>query len=265
MALETLFPVPLYKESFKGHQKFKDLIVPILTEEYEKAKGSNVKVGWNSDLFSTFFDQDVHNFGELRTITKDLVAEFLPSVTNAIKEMGLNPATFSMGNVATGNHWYNVYGPGQNQEKHSHIPSSLSLVYSIQYNENIHSPLVFYNPLKWGEARKFSMFAEEEQTKVYVSQLYQDKYLPFYDEGDILIFPSELEHAVFPQEPESKDYLRMTYSMNIELFSKAECDFIREREREMMQNRDAKLEKSQFSTSHYTPSSVKPKGQSYFT
>jgi hypothetical protein len=264
MSLESLFSVPLYKESFKEHEKFKNLILPHLLEAYNKAEGSNVKIGWNSDLFSTYFDQDVHNFGQLRTVTKDLVQEFLPIVTNAIKAMGLNPATFSMGNVATGNHWYNVYGPGQNQEKHSHIPSSLSLVYSIQFNEEFHSPIVLYNPINWGEARRFSMFAEEEQNKVYVSELYQDRHIPLYDEGDVLIFPSELEHAVFPQEPESKDYLRMTYSMNIELFSNAEATFIREREEEMMRSRDRKLEGSQ-STSHYTPSSQKPRGQGYFT
>lgn len=228
MSLESLFSVPLYKESFKQHSEFKNLICPILIDEYKKANRSNVKIGWNSNLFSTFFNQEIHMYGDLRGITKNLTAEFMPIVSNAIKAMGLNPASFSMGNIATGNHWYNVYGPGQNQERHSHIPSSLSLVYSIQYNEDIHSPLVFYNPIKWGESRRFSMFASDEQTELYVSPLYQDKHIPFYDEGDVLIFPSELEHAVFPQEKESEDYLRITYSMNIELFSSAELKFIKD-------------------------------------
>ena len=83
------------------------------------------------------------------------------------------------------------------QEKHMHLPSKWSGVYYPIFDEEEHSPTLFYNPNEklLASNRFVGMNALEPKIK----------------EGDMIIFPSWLEHAA-PLNKSSK--LRATISFN---------------------------------------------------
>jgi hypothetical protein len=103
--------------------------------------------------------------------------------------------------------WHNVYWKHEEyQERHHHIPFHISLIHFLAFDRTEHKPPVFYDPA--------------EQIKAYTvhdaipKDVYDDKVVIDVDEGDILIFPSYLEHRVPTGKYKNP---RVTVSMNVSL------------------------------------------------
>lgn len=90
--------------------------------------------------------------------------------------------------------WINIYRKGDFQEKHHHLPNSLSAVYILESNPNTCAKTYFFSPFNFlnsPEAKEFN-FANSEY--IY--------YVPV--PGRLFIFNSALEHCVEKQETDDE-------------------------------------------------------------
>jgi hypothetical protein len=116
-----------------------------------------------------------------------------------------------------GGMWYTAYGPGQTANIHEHVPDIFSVVHFLKFNPNEHWPLTFINPNspyiklmldKYPALRNNINFNNQNQS------LFHPRFTPHVEEGDLIIFPSNLDHMV--QKTDSKE-LRVTIAFNIKI------------------------------------------------
>ena len=95
--------------------------------------------------------------------------------------------------------WYNVYGANQNGPQHEHIDSDISVVHYLKFNPEVHSGTTFINPnfikTKYFQLSKKSFIGNLVKENINHS-LYGTQFTPVVREGDLIIFPSDLEHRV---------------------------------------------------------------------
>ena len=218
--LLPLFPMFLYRGKFKTHAKWKDKIVPIIKRRYEEQNGSNTS-SWNCDCYTSFFDDSMVD----HTMETEIpIAELLQDISYNIQE-AIDMAQFNANSFFVSQQWFNAYGPGQNQEAHNHIPSHLSGVYYVNYDRYKHISTSFMNPNKmFYEAPRYNI--HDYNPELYGFGCYEEEIQPEIEEGDIVIFPSQIEHTVQRQpqdlgvkkigKPHS-DELYMSFSFNVEL------------------------------------------------
>lgn len=110
--------------------------------------------------------------------------------------------------------WYNKYTKKQYQEQHNHLPSTFSGIHYLKLEEG-HTNTIFFNPSKYEYL--YEDYARElydicDSNNMMHSFVYSRWSFPV-TEGDIIIFPSSIEHAVFPQKIDAE---RITVSFNID-------------------------------------------------
>ena len=122
--------------------------------------------------------------------------------------------------------WFNAYGPNQNQESHNHVPSDLSGVYYITYDPAVHKATTFLNPDRmYFEGLRYGKRYYDESMRQY--GCYKEELTLETLEGDVILFPSQLEHMVHKQpgiEVNRDGKLRIGFSFNIELISEKEAN-----------------------------------------
>jgi hypothetical protein len=106
--------------------------------------------------------------------------------------------------------WYNVYTNGEYQEVHDHLGTSLnhthfSFIHFLSYNDKNHNPPEFRDPLS--QLRILSLELDRNRCG--------EVYVPNVKEGDLLMFPSYLQHCVPPGKP--TNYPRITISFNVRI------------------------------------------------
>ena len=188
--LLPLFPMFLYRGKFQTHSKWKDKIFPIIKRRYEEQNGSNSS-SWNCDCYTSFFDDSMVDYTKETEIP---IGELLQDMSQNIQE-AIKMAEFYPNSFFVSQQWFNAYGSGQNQEGHNHVPSHLSGVYYINYNPDKHNSTSFMNPNKmFYEAPRYNI--QEYDPTLYGYGCYQEEMRPTIEEGDIVIFPSQIEHGV---------------------------------------------------------------------
>jgi len=226
--LFSLFPMFLYRGKLQTHDKWKSLITPILQRRYEEVNGSNSysrdtggTACWNCDCYTSFFDESmVDHTKETEIPVSDLLQDVSQNIQEAIKMAEFYPHAFLVAQQ-----WFNAYGPGQNQEEHNHVPSHLSGIYYMQYEPDFHNCTTFLNPLKnFCEAPRHNKHFFDPDMCGY--GCYKEEMTLNIDEGDVVIFPSQLGHMVNKQpgivkNPDGKLY--MSFSFNVELVSEQEA------------------------------------------
>ena len=190
-----LFPTTLFLVKVKEHKKIKDACMSYIEENYEKEPSTFVDA-WDADVFTTF-GKDI-NFP-----WKDIIPLYSEEIQTFAKELNL------VGNARITEAWFNAYKTNQGQEMHEHLPGHFSAIHYLSYDPEVHTPTVFVNPF-----RQVAMSnAPEFNTDIagvpgsWVSLQYVK-----IDEGDLLIFPSYLEHKVPRQK---SDKIRATMSFNL--------------------------------------------------
>lgn len=117
----------------------------------------------------------------------------------------------------SGNPWYTTYGYGQSADTHEHLPDHFSVVHFLKFNKEKHNPITFINPN--GHFIKCFIDSNKNIKNMIdfnnINQSYfHPRYTPDISEGDLIIFPGQLEHLV----DKNKSYdLRTTIAMNINI------------------------------------------------
>ena len=226
--LFSLFPMFVYRGKLQSHNKWKEEIVPIITRRYQEASGSNSNTKdeggrgiWNCDCYTSFFDESMTDHSKETEINiQNLLNDLSNNIQESIKAAEFYPHAFMVSQQ-----WFNAYGPKQNQETHNHIPGHLSGCYYVQYDPELHNNTVFLNPNR--------MFTEGPRHNKYFFDptlsgygCYKDEMNLTIEEGDVLLWPSQLDHMVKKQpgltkNPDGKLYI--TYSFNVEMVTETEA------------------------------------------
>jgi len=118
----------------------------------------------------------------------------------------------------SGTPWYTAYGPGQGANIHEHLPDHFSIVHFLKFNPKVHWPITFINPNN--NSTKILLDSEPSiKNRINFDDSEQSyfhpRFTPNLEEGDLIIFPSQLEHMV---EKTTSEELRISIAFNIKLF-----------------------------------------------
>ena len=173
------FPTLLYRY----HLEDQDPIKARVEEFYKDNKfQENTPDQWNCNLFTSYGSG------------KFPIGECLDAFTPTLDEFQTESQSY--GNMILTDLWLNVYESQNWQEKHIHSPGQWSGVYYVHFDPNEHKATNFYHPC---------------ETLLATAGITSNTLVPWVQEGDMIIFPSWLEHAA-PMNKSSK--LRSTISFN---------------------------------------------------
>jgi len=208
--ITNVFSPFFFTTQLKGHSEYKKNIIPIIFEKYFEKNGTNTEGEWGCDCFTTFFDRDF-------AVHEPLKNELQLVVRKMFEELDIKPYAYTIEQM-----WFNAYGAKQSQEVHCHTGPSFSGIYYLLYEEGVHKPTTFMNPIRWGESKRHNRFWTPE---LWNSQsLYHHYHEPEVKEGDVIMFPSEMDHYVQPFF--NSNTLRMTCSFNVFTYSEAEVKML---------------------------------------
>ena len=190
----NLFPSSIHKLKITDFYECKDELVKDVYQERERDSigriVSNVG-GWQSNM----------------TYLEDCKSETLQKIiANLLFEFNKNLLCKPVSMRCEG--WMNINGPGNFNLKHNHPRSNLSGVLWIKAPKDSGS-ILFHSPDVFNRYQEMDHYTEEF---CYINNCYM-RYEFTPDEGEILIFPSSLEHEVMKNESNED---RISYSFNIE-------------------------------------------------
>ena len=112
--------------------------------------------------------------------------------------------------------WYTAYGKGQKADQHDHMTCDFSAVHFLKFNPEVHEPIRFVHPqqTKTKYLSRFKPLIVDNLGTCDRQSYYKEHYVPVINEGDFIIFPSELQHLVWGNE---SDELRVTIAFNFSL------------------------------------------------
>jgi hypothetical protein len=197
----SLFPVQVTKFTASNNEEIKEDVLPkILCWSAEsgtespshwltnKIKTSSEKPELNDELLSGNPSLDLAHYAAIG----DFLGQIVSPVCVEIYER-----------------WINVYAQGDYQEFHTHLSFgkffSLSFVHFLSFDSLNHSKLTFMDPLT-------QVRGGNVETSL---RHYQGLFEPEVKEGDILVFPSYLMHAVKPSPCTSSTKPRVTIAGNV--------------------------------------------------
>jgi hypothetical protein len=202
-----IFPVTYYKDSIENNDEIKNVLLPILSERYKDLKPPE---SWITNKLHTSFDDDSGElfFGGHNFYPKILEKSYKKCFENFFNDEYI---------ISIKNIWYNYYLENEYQEWHDHLgsifsPAHFACVHFLSYDNEIHQPTVFRDPLH--KYRDHSHELEFDVVDV-------ETYIPNVKEGDFLMFPSYLDHSVYPVK-KSQKCPRITISFNISLLKYGE-------------------------------------------
>lgn len=197
---KILFPVHIYQCNIRENQIIQDEIVPVIEDIHQKKK-SLIPDGWETTKLHTSFD--------IAEINQPLFSEQSAACRYYIKYVSKffdKPSQLEIVDI-----WYNYYDDGEYQEIHDHLNSNIflkkahfSCIHYLKYDSNVHVPTTFIDPIE--QVRTHSLEME--------SNHYGPKYHPHVREGDLIMFPSYLQHFVQKSDP-TPDSPRITVAFNL--------------------------------------------------
>ena len=187
---KALFGIPVVKIRIPEHEALKQQYLPEILAHYE-ADDFEKPEYWETNRVHSSFS----------TPHKDAVIKSMPPPYKKLIGEYVRAEKFTV------HVWHNVYWKNEEyQERHHHIPFHISLIHFLAFDKTEHKPPVFYDP-----ARQIKAYAAHEAIPLDV---YDDKAVIEIDEGDVLIFPSYLDHRVPAGKYKNP---RVTISMNVRL------------------------------------------------
>jgi hypothetical protein len=200
--LIPIFPSYIFKHKISNSLDLKQHFLPLINELRQNEKiDLKPPSGWVcSNLTTSFVNESVNN--ELFS-SSNLLGE-------CYRECFSNIAEDKNRSYEVTHTWFNYYTKDDYQEWHNHIGngSDLSFVYFLSFDPVYHSPLVFKDPLHI--VRKMSLDTQISG--------YSPVWSPDLNEGDMIMFPSYLEHCVKINN-QTVDYStpRVTISGNVKV------------------------------------------------
>ena len=205
-----IFPVTYYKDSIENNDNIKNCLLPILNERYKDLKPPE---SWITNKLHTSFNRINDDCDELFFGGHNFYPKILEKSYKKCFENFFNDEyTISIRSL-----WYNYYLENEYQEWHDHLgsifsPAHFACIHFLSYDNEIHQPTVFRDPL-----HKYRDHSHELEFDV----VDDDKHIPNIKEGDFLMFPSYLDHCVYPVK-KSQKCPRITISFNITLLKYGE-------------------------------------------
>ena len=188
-----LFPVTIFKIRIENNDRLKEILIPDILET---SNNLSIPKDWTTNKVRTSFGKETEVIKRNRDLLELEYIECMREVFD--KDF----------NVEFNSIWYNVYTDGEYQEVHDHlgtplVPSHFSFIHFLSYDKEVHNPPEFHDPL--AQIRNLSL--ELDRTRC------GDVYVPDIREGDLLMFPSYLQHSVPPGK--STLYPRITIAFNV--------------------------------------------------
>ena len=190
------FPVTIFKTTVENNNILKNILV---SEILENCDEMIIPEDWTTNKLKTSFLGEVPG-KEVIAKHRDLLKKEYIECMREIFDKEFD--------VEVQDIWYNVYQDGEYQELHDHLgtllrPSHFSFIHFLCFDKDQHRSPEFYDPL--AQLRNLSLELDSNNSGNY--------YTPDVKEGDLLMFPSYLEHCVQPGK--KTDYPRITLSFNI--------------------------------------------------
>lgn len=184
--ITPLFPTFFGKVKFNEHKKYKNIFNSLNLKNINANQPRN----WNSVVHTSFDSNEKFNTEDLKSDIEKFLLRHL-----------------DIQNLEINSFWYNIYKKGFYQEKHNHCDYG-NFLSGIYFYKNPTSP-VFVNS---SDGIISSMGYGTVFSNTFVSKLRPNNFSPFVEEGDIIIFPSDLEHYV---PLYNSDDPRITFSFNL--------------------------------------------------
>lgn len=199
---KELYPISIFHGSVSNNQRLKNLVIPYIEKTRHQFKKS--PEGWmTSSVITSFQNLEVNSAlfddGEIGKEVQSQYSDVLKNFFDDELEADISML------------WYNYYENGEYQEGHTHMgsynnPLHFACVHFLAFDPKIHSPLVFTDPLSKIRSTSVEMKCSK----------YEEKQSMNVKEGDFLMFPSYLEHAV-KSGPPTPNNPRITISFNIKV------------------------------------------------
>ena len=201
---KEIYPVSYYHSCVLDNNRLKEILLPYIEDAHKDGESGKAPTGWLTNNIITSFNS--------RTVSETFLSDDSEMGVEIKKQYFSTLATFITGDCSVGidQMWYNVYANGEYQESHTHLvenhPIHFACVHFLSYNPEIHNPVTFSDPI--AKTRFHSI--------EFPSHKYDEKIRPNVKEGDLLMFPSYLEHEV-KAGPPTPEYPRITISFNIRI------------------------------------------------
>ena len=200
---KILFPVTLYHTNIRENNVIQREILSLIQSSCEE-NDLSAPEGWLTDKLITSYGQHELNHKIFESkIIHDLYYKHISAVFD-------KPVSFSLSDI-----WFNCYVDGEYQEIHDHLSETaldpqvnFSCIHYLKYDEKEHISTTFHDPIK--KLRHYSFEMD--------SNRYSERWTPRVREGDLLIFPSYLEHHVNKSEP-TPNNPRITIAFNLRILS----------------------------------------------
>ena len=203
---KQIFPVSYYQGQVENNDRLKQQLLPHINFKKNKVK---VPEGWSTTKIITSIENDKAN--EFLYDNEELSNQYI----NVIESFCDDDYIIEIDEI-----WFNYYVDGEYQEQHSHIDCAgdqrrkgdkltptFSCVHFLCYDKEVHNPLTFKDPMSMTRSHSFE-FASHE---------HEDIHAPDISEGDMIMFPSYLEHEVKAGKP-TPNNPRITISFNLKLY-----------------------------------------------
>lgn len=192
----NLFSPFYYKSVFNEHYRVRTVLLNHIKQKYEE-NPNNQPSSWSCRVHTSQSKEDPI-FEKVKGYYRNATDFFLKQIN------------FPDSRIDISEMWYNAYGKGQWQESHTHHGNEdvyFSAVHFLKYDKNIHPPLTMNN------LNRVLMEPRFEGRQSSLDYWNMSKNIEV-EEGDIIFFPSLLEHQVNIQET---DELRITVSFNVKI------------------------------------------------
>ena len=188
-----LFPVTVFKGQVSNNEILKNLLV---SEILNESKDLEIPEDWTTHKVRTSFSTQSNILN--RTELTSQYIDCMRDVFDKDFDVSINKI------------WYNVYTDGEYQEVHDHLgslfePSHFSFIHFLCFDKENHKPPEFRDPLS--QLRTTSLELERNNCG--------EVYVPDVTEGDLIMFPSYLQHCVPPGK--KTEYPRITISFNVKV------------------------------------------------
>lgn len=202
--IQYLFSPFVYKTLILEQTHLKEKLVPLI-EENSRIDPNNA---WDWNVH-TSYDQEYNLPNKIDW--ESLLLLYKPYITNFLTNFFGKEIEYSV----SGTPWYTLYAKGQNANTHEHLPDNFAIVHYLKFNPEVHWPISMVNPngaatkylLNLNPALKDKLNFENEKQSYF-----HPRFTPKVQEGDLLIFPGQLEHLV---EKSYSEETRITIAFNI--------------------------------------------------
>lgn len=200
--VDEMFSTPIFHLRASNHEEIKNYVDKEIYPEFEK-------IGYNSNHCNVFSDY----FPGAPKLDQTLLSNlYQKDMFQLLEFIGFDKnETWDIYPLF----WYNITGEGGWQEQHDHIsaplPSQLSGIHYVQFDENEHQAAEFESPVA-SLLRSMTPHQDKNKSPDFFKHIHA---IPkTVKEGDIIVFPSYLKHAVNIQKS-AKERISIAFNMGI--------------------------------------------------